>query len=770
MQQDEQKDKLSQSLEEVHARKESFSELPPYQKPKLMQRIGKKRTYWYVQPFGEAQNAYNAAAAEALTALTKQVQRLQSRLNALTEQNAQELSAIRQEQRQAMNRAQEERAEAMRQLSAELDGSMADAAPESRNGVGRAPLTALSPIGTEALFREYHAVQQAEGQAQTDSALQALADRYAQQLHEQLEKTRTANRRIAVICRRNGDAESRREAEALFLLLQRASRYPVCLLYVDPAGGKTAQAGDAACVPENRLHDWVNAWEPALLVICEPTPELLTAGNQCLLLRNAVIRLSGQNPVQGLGGSKMQELLHLNDCGLHQYCTASRRAADVLEAHGFRRPRVMYPLADLSRPALCRSPRIFDPARFTVGADAEPIPDADGLRMLCETVRQNPDMRFVVLWQNADAVPAELQAAENCEFRTGEYDRNAFYGEIDCMLILSSDHASACPRTALEAMLLGIPAAAVPESGIAELIAECGLGIAAKNSDSAEMCRVLREIRAQYAAFGAVWRQEKLRALTDGRHFVRDTEKQLADALPQPVHTLFEWDRQLKLKSQHLLRGQAALRAYYQRRSEPDEAAVYPQNCFDLMECGSVGGLLRHLCGSRNDLRMLDLMSGTGRILRELLPFGSCTAYDPSSVMMNRLREQFPSGVTLHEADPFSGGITGQYDVITVFRYLRHCEYAVRKKLWAQLRDALTKDGMLLFDVPNRRFELPHRAKNGWDQTTVYDIFWTKDSIAEELAANGLHLKALIPVGQGLYPLPAEYRGEPMTWTACAVK
>ena len=112
----------------------------------------------------------------------------------------------------------------------------------------------------------------------------------------------------------------------------------------------------------------------------------------------------------------------------------------------------------------------------------------------------------------------------------------------------------------------------------------------------------------------------------------------------------------------------------------------------------------------------------------------------------------------------------GKFDVITVFRFLRHYEYVTRKTLWGMLRNALREGGKLLFDVPNRDFELPHRARNGWGNYPIYDIFWTKETLSEELAANGLRLAALVPVGQGLYPLPAEYRSEPMTWTACAEK
>ena len=90
--------------------------------------------------------------------------------------------------------------------------------------------------------------------------------------------------------------------------------------------------------------------------------------------------------------------------------------------------------------------------------------------------------------------------------------------------------------------------------------------------------------------------------------------------------------------------------------------------------------------------------------------------------------------------------------------------------LWAKLRQLIGENGVVLFDVPNARFEIPHRQSNGWGQYQIYDIFWTRHALEKELNDNGLRLAALIPIGQGLYPMPAEFRGEPMTWTAAAIR
>ncbi len=781
---------IRRNLDQMNKLKTSFSELPPYDKPGMMQRMGKKHTEWYVQPFGTAQNGYNAAAVEVMSVLVDQMAEMQAQVTLLTKQTVRELSALKQEHRQSLSLSHAEQEAALQQLSAELDRTLSAAAPESRLLAGTEPLTELPALGPEALFREFHAVQKAEGSAGTEAALQALETQYDRALQELLNKQTAAEaaRPIAVICRSYGSAAGmeaiRNEAHDIYRLLRHASRYPAVLVSVEAAGGQITQEGCVCKVPENRLGEWVTRNEPALLVICESTPELLTAGNNCLLLRNAIVRLSGQNPAQGLGGSRMQELLHLNDYGLHHYYTASVQAADTLESHGFRRPRVMYPYIDPSRPVLHRTPRAFDAQAFTVGFASSPMEqrqaDSRGIPALCETVRQNPDMRFIVLWRDDVHVPVPevLKTAKNCELRTGKCDMAAFYSEIDCVLIpyADADYNHACPLSALEAMQLGIPAAASPASGISELIAACGMGVTADGTDAAALSAALKTVRSQYSAFSEAWRLNRLHELTSAAGFVHEAESLIAAAIPEPVHTLYEWNRQLKLEKRHLVKGAAALKAYYQRQEVADgyteeRFSVYPQNCFDTMERGSVRGLLRHFFGSRNDLTLLDIASGTGRILGELLPFGKCSAYDASPAMLRALRKRFPDAdVMLRESDLLSGGILGKFDVITVFRFLRHYEYGTRKKLWEMLRSALREGGMLLFDVPNRNFELPHRARNGWGNYPIYDIFWTKDTLTEELAANGLRLTALVPVGQGLYPLPAEYRSEPMTWTACVQK
>ena len=782
-------DVLGKKLRAVRAAKQSFTVAPaPPGKFKLAKRLGRKMSYWYVAPFGEAQNQFNAAATEMLEALSQRMTDFEGEIAIVRAESKQRISDFRKETRQTLTRAHAEEQEAIGAVSADLERSLCIAAPESRSGVGQPPLTKLPVIGTESLFQAFHAVQKARSEEETESALETLSADYRRLLSESFERLTDPKlmKPIAIVCNAFGSGSRmeaiRNEIWDLYTLLRDSGRHPVYIVSIEQEGGETAVSGDVHYVPDDRLGSWMREYDPALLIFCESTTAILTAGAQCMLLRNAILRLSGQNPAQALGGSKMQELLHLCDFGVQHYCVASNRAAEIMEQHGFRRPAVMYPYINMKKPMFTRRPRPLDPKHLTVGFASSPMgqeqSDARGIPALCEVVRQNPDIRFIVLWRDSEAVPVPdvLRDAENCEVRIGNCDMTAFYGEIDCVLIpyAEENYNHACSLSAVEGMLLGIPTVATPCAGVSELIAACGIGLVADGTDADALSKALRMLPDYAPAFQEPWRTEKLRGMLSGKEFVRYVEECIAEAVPQGVHTLYEWDRQLKLRNLHLIKGNAPLRAYYQRQDvvenyQDSRFSSYPQNCFDLMERQSVSVLLEHLLRGRRNPQLLDLASGTGRILRELLPYGVCTACDASPAMLRMLSEQFQD-VDIRQLDLLSDEIDGQYDAVTIFRFIRHYEYGTRRVLWAKLRQLIGENGVVLFDVPNARFEIPHRQSNGWGQYQIYDIFWTRHALEKELNDNGLRLAALIPIGQGLYPMPAEFRGEPMTWTAAAIR
>ena len=196
----------------------------------------------------------------------------------------------------------------------------------------------------------------------------------------------------------------------------------------------------------------------------------------------------------------------------------------------------------------------------------------------------------------------------------------------------------------------------------------------------------------------------------------------------------------------------------------------YPQNCFDLMERQSVNLIISDFFKDRNAPEILDIACGDGRIVQENIKFGNCTAVDSSEQMLqlvgNHLQPVTNRLVT-KRADFITDSLDTVFDAVTTFRYIRHFDYKTRKLIYKKIRNCLSENGILIFDVPCRTFELRLKNINGWGNYNIYDVFFTRDGIAEELEKNGFELRYMIPVGKGLVDrLPDEV----MTWTVGAVK
>ena len=73
-----------QYVDAVYDLSESFRVEPyPEGSWKLMKRLGRKLTYWYIEPIGQAQNDFNLAAADAIADLQSQAAALREELGLL---------------------------------------------------------------------------------------------------------------------------------------------------------------------------------------------------------------------------------------------------------------------------------------------------------------------------------------------------------------------------------------------------------------------------------------------------------------------------------------------------------------------------------------------------------------------------------------------------------------------------------------------------------------------------------------------------------------
>ncbi|MBR5370677.1 MAG: glycosyltransferase [Oscillospiraceae bacterium] len=820
MEQDENRWKLIRSM---RGQAECFVNAAPNGKYSFFKKLGRKLTYWYVYPFGEAQNRFNDSAAALIEQLSEDVEKLQVQLEELETQTERRFVTFTREQRQILERSEAAQAESLEKLTEtvtendekqrrrmmlfeesqrktltitraeqmraiekiskqvqeqaaaldgfadEVDRSLSAAAPDSRRNAGTPAL--LYPDGSDpsVLAEPLCLLETAKDDESVQSALEQLDAAYTEYLHDTFE-TCINTRNIVFVCREYTGGAAQRELRALYSLMKKNSRYPVSIVSVEAEDAPEMMQGDIYRVPEPKLADWMRAHDPALLIFCEENPSLLTAGGQCMMLRESIVRLSTQDPVEKIGGSKMQELLHLCEYGVQHYSAASSGAADAFEQHGFCRPAVSAPYVDVNDPSLYRRPHPYDASMFTVGYldDAQ---DSDAMALFMQTVRANPDIDFLIYTEHE--VPVETDILSNCDCCTDSRELRDFFGEVDCVIVpyAGAKHVPAVPLSALDAMVMGIPAVSTPAAGIAELIAETGIGLVSAESTAESLGEALHTLRAGYAAYCEGWRIAHLRELVSGKAFVKFAEECAGCSVPSGMVTLYDWDRAVKQEGAHLVRGSAAMRAYFQRRMPPAPAENYREAALDLMERRSAEALLSHYCTDENRRLILALAGEDDQMLRMLMQFGVCTFADASQAV-NTHREEVFAGkrAAVRKMDILAGNLEGQYDVIAVFRLIRHLESPLRRQVWARLAAALTENGIILADIPNLMHLVPFRQQNGWGKQAVYEVGWTADRIAAELRENGLRLEAMLPIGQGLFRLPAPYDSEPVSWTAVIKK
>ena len=65
---------------------------------------------------------------------------------------------------------------------------------------------------------------------------------------------------------------------------------------------------------------------------------------------------------------------------------------------------------------------------------------------------------------------------------------------------------------------------------------------------------------------------------------------------------------------------------------------TFPENCFDLLERKSINVIIEDYFKGEN-LEILDIACGDGRILQENLKYGKCTAIDSSDAMLQLLEK-----------------------------------------------------------------------------------------------------------------------------------
>jgi len=757
---------------------------------KLVLRTGRKMTFWYVNPFGTSQNEFNNNVSKAFQDTNSTLEDFNSKINNLETKLA---SVVQQ------NEALKTRINALQKNDLMIVDSCIKSCSDNTKLINDY-IRKVNPEMREGINpNEYKEIS---SQILTDATtlvrnkkvdeidFNAWEKSYKETLKKELQNISIAGtkRIIAVVCvgflKSLGMEAVRNEAFELYRLLKKSSVYNIKFISMEPDLENPIFDGDFLCVPSKGGGKYINLINPTLCVFCESTANILRMDDWSLILRKGILKLSGQNPVRGIPKNLLDELCHLNDFGVHKYLVESKKASQILVENGFHEPTISYPVVSKNK-IFSNRKRVFNKDNFTVGFASSPMTEEQGsfrgVDLLVETVKNSPNVKFKILWRYDTAtIPEELKQAENCSIEYGRINMEKFYSEIDCVLIPYAhvDFNHACSLSALESMMSNIPVVCTDVSGISELVELCNMGEVAK-TDSQSICEAIQKVRNSYSMYINHPGYRTLESCLDTSNLVDIIERATEEPYPKGVVTLRRWNNELKKVDKYLVKGHDSMVEYYQQQEvakkyTQQRFTTYALKCFDFMERQNIDIILEDRFENNRNLNILDVACGDGRITQECIKYGKCKSIDSSLAMLDIVKDRFkdvPTPPETAQVDFITDTLDNSFDVITCFRYIRHFEYSTRKQLYKKFASNLSDNGILIFDVPNIKFELALKNTAGWQNYNIYDVFWTKESIIEELKNNGFKVKYIIPTGQGLMSnVPENARNLPMTWTIGAIK
>jgi SAM-dependent methyltransferase len=170
---------------------------------------------------------------------------------------------------------------------------------------------------------------------------------------------------------------------------------------------------------------------------------------------------------------------------------------------------------------------------------------------------------------------------------------------------------------------------------------------------------------------------------------------------------------------------------------------------------------IRRLIEQKRPSRVLEIAPGPGRLTvdvsRGIDGFLTMPVLVEASAQMlaearRRLAHTELRWRTL-QGDAFSLPFASAFDLVYVFRLIRHFRADERAQLYAQIAKVLRPGGRLVFDAVNEMVSAPLRA-NAPDEYKHYDALMRPDVLEAELADSGFEIVSLEGV-QRSYPVLA---------------
>lgn len=566
----------------------------------------------------------------------------------------------------------------------------------------------------------------------------------------------------------------RNEAYDTYLALKKSKKFNVTLMSLEKQNLRVRD--DIVYVSRECVKDQICEIDPECILIIESLPLIALDFNGVFYNYRTIVKITSQNPIQGLTEKQLDELRHGCDYGVFHFVVESAYAKQILNENGFMGVEIIFPV--VSRKRYKFSEVSAENERKIIGVASAPVIqeqfEGKGINLLKKVIPLCKNVDFTILWRNREVpIPYEIENADNCEIIYGKADMNLFYKKIDALLLpyASVNDNHACSLSVIEAIAAKKPVIVSTLAGASELVKRINAGLLCEpNVES--ICNTINFLSQNYKEIISKRNEIYWNNIFSSEKIENYVEKICSEYFPHEFITIENWDNILKKDGRYLVKGHDSIKKYYQNQDVAEDYNFnrfieYPGNCYDVMERSSISVIFGDYFENRREpLSILDIACGDGRIIQENIKWGHCTALDGSEAMLNIVKNRFNGEsnlYTLHK-DFFEDEIDGQFDVVTTFRYIRHYDGIQRKYIYQKIRKCLKNNGILVFDVCNMEYSMIDRKKAGWTGFNIYDVFWTKDSIRQELEENGFKILYLLPIeieklGQG-----------PVTWTVAATK
>lgn len=478
-----------------------------------------------------------------------------------------------------------------------------------------------------------------------------------------------------------------------------------------------------------------------------------------------IYTVTGMNPMPRYEPGYLTHLRHLIDVGNLHIVTQSPNVKNKLLQLGIRSTRIMS--KSTMRRDLLQNKKSHE---FTIGFASSPMSEhaweERGVNVLLQLASIQKHYRFKIAWRNNSFEKLQKEINElqlnNVEVSNGYIDMYEFYSDVDAIIApyLSSKYNHSSPLSIVESIALGIPVIITNEVGISDYIETYNFGVISEPTLESINDKIIY-LKENYSLY-----KEKVDALGEEIFYLKDSENheyfRLYHLISKQISapTLKTWQDDLIKNQKYLVMGKNEIAHYYNddmvaKLYDENRFSEYPMRTFDLLERATINHLIDTYSNKEiKQKKLLDIASGDGRILRELTQYGYVSALENSGFMISVSAKKLDSNskVIYIKDNFFDFNTIEKFEVITIFRFLRHYDYCDRKEIYRKLHNLISEDGIIICDFPNKIAETQLRNTIGWEHFNVYDVFWHDFEVKEELMENHFEVIDSISIGEMLLP------------------